>query len=481
MQRAGRFAAACWVVLFVLTQLLAATAQAAGDVSVGREATVQAPGGLNLRNDPSAQSEVLTTAGDGDFVHVIAGPRVEGDLTWYAVEYEGFVGWAAGPFLAAPRDRGAVTSRGNRPAGTAAASSAWLPVPYYSQFDGTAYSRANCGPASLLMALSAFGKWVPVTDIRRAANRMQGTAGWYDAGVGIEVLADLAAQYGMSVHWGGNYDQWTFDEVRDALRRGHLVIPQVHLASLPGQERSSRGVDHYIVITGFDDGRFYYNDPAFSGQAGHGMAISQERLALAWKRSDYPFAAFSVGPGADMNPLVAPARPAVPRQSSSALAAVEQGGTAPAPAPVLAPARPDDQVAAMARRDAETIVARARDADALALKSRDGDGLASRARDTDALSAPAASAEPALVAAAETERSFVPTWSGAVTHGDVRTEIGRVPLDTGADASQLWTMLAGAVGLAVFGARRQFSRLGVRLTVPPLRRPAYRYAAFSRR
>src|SRR5207248_4497855 len=258
-----------------------------------------------------------------------------------------------------PRDRGVVASRGNRPAGTVAASSAWLPVPYYSQFDGTAYSRANCGPASLLMALSAFDKNVPITDIRRAANRMQGTAGWYDAGVAIEVLADLAAQYGLSVHWGGNYDQWTFDEVRDALRQGHLVIPQVHLASLPGQERSSRGVDHYIVITGFDDGRFYYNDPAFNGQAGHGMAISQERLALARERSDYPFAAFSVGPGPDMNPLVEPARPAVPRQSASAIAAARQGPAAVAtPAPVLAPARSDEQVAS-ARRDAELAATRA--------------------------------------------------------------------------------------------------------------------------
>src|SRR5439155_19570168 len=194
----------------------------------------------NPPTDPRPQPEEPTTAGAGDSVRVLAGPGVDGDLPRYAVEYEGFVGWVAGSFLAPPRDRGAVVSRGNRPAGAVAASSAWLPVPYYSQFDGTAYSRANCGPASLLMALSAFGKYVAVTDIRRAANRMQGTAGWYDAGVGIEVLADLAAQYGLSVHWGGNYDQWTFDEVRDALRQGHLVVPQVHLASLPGQERSSR-------------------------------------------------------------------------------------------------------------------------------------------------------------------------------------------------------------------------------------------------
>src|SRR5438067_3242224 len=139
MRRPGRFAAACWAVVLLLAQVVAATAHAAGDVSVGREATVQAPGGLNVRNDPSPQSDVLTLADDGDFVYVLAGPKRGGDEDWYAIEYDGFVGWVAGQFLAPARDRALVASRGSRPTGSVAAASAWLPVPYYSQFDGTAY------------------------------------------------------------------------------------------------------------------------------------------------------------------------------------------------------------------------------------------------------------------------------------------------------------------------------------------------------
>ena len=87
MQRPGRFATAC-ALLIVLAPVVGATAQAAGNVAIGREATVDAPGGLNVRNDPGPQAEVLTTASDGDFVHVVAGPRFDGGEEWYAVEYE---------------------------------------------------------------------------------------------------------------------------------------------------------------------------------------------------------------------------------------------------------------------------------------------------------------------------------------------------------------------------------------------------------
>jgi uncharacterized protein YvpB len=469
MQRPGRFAAACWAVILVLAQAVAGTALAAGDVTVGREATVEAPGGLNVRNDPSPMADVLTLADDGDFVYVLAGPKRDGEETWYAIEYDGFVGWVAGQFLSPARERTVVATRGDRPTGSVAAAAAWLPVPYYSQFDGTAYSRANCGPASLVMALGAFGRDMPITDIRRAANRMQGTTGWYDAGVAIEVLADLAGRYGMSVHWSGTHDRWSFDEVREALRRGHLVIPQVHLATLPGQERSSRAVDHYIVITGFDGGRFYYNDPAFSGAAGHGLAISEERLALAWKRSDFPFAAFAVGPGQGMSPLVEPARSAEPRQSASAIAAVRDGLAGAATA---APSHSDALAAAAAvaaARLGEDAPARA---EALVVRPPP-DWRAFDASVDPSIDA----ADPRSESAAshEGERAFVPVWSGAVTHGDVEVAIGRVSLSTGASPAQLWTMVAGALGLAAFGARRQFARLPLRAPVA-LRRPTFRLA-----
>ena len=81
------------------------------------------------------------------------------------------------------------------------------------------------------------------------------------------------------------------------------------------------------MIVGFEGKTFYYNDPAFSGYGGQGLAISEDRLALAWKRGDFPFAAFSVGPGYDMDPLVTPPHPTAPRLSPSAIAAARDGNS----------------------------------------------------------------------------------------------------------------------------------------------------------
>lgn len=492
MQRPGRLAAVCLVAIMVVAQAFAAIAQAAAGVESGREATVQAAGGLNIRNEPTAQADILTTADDGDFVHVLAGPRQEAGEAWYAIEYDGFVGWVAGSYLIAPRDRSVVTTRGNR-GGTSTRSSVWLPVPYYSQYDGTAYGRANCGPASLLMSMAAFGKHVNVTDLRRAANRMQGTTGWYDAGVAIQVLAELADQHGMHVAGlykrGGGFDRWTFDEVRDVLSRGRLVIPQVHLASLPGQGHSSRAIDHYIVITGYEGGRFYYNDPAFDGRGGHQLAISEERLQLAWQRSDYPFAAFSIGPGAGMPSLIAP-KPTEPRRSASAMAAAQRG--TPAAARAIDPA-----AAAADSAEAPKVAAAA----APALRADPVLALPETPPSVTAALASIPAAQPASEVAesvmaarlADSEGAFVPVWSNAVTAGEVQVAIGRLPLNTGASPAQLWTMLGGAIGLAIFGARRQFGRLGVgrgareraAAMAPPLittdRRPTWRPIAPPRR
>lgn len=305
--RAARLAIAA----LVLLSLTAQTVHAGSGVFVGHEANVVSPDGLNVRTDPAPTAPVLVVAEDGDFVNVLEGPLLDNGDEWYKVEYDGTVGWVSGSFLGPPRDRASVSTRGQR--GDVQASRVWLPVPYYSQFDGSAYQSANCGPTALSMSLAAFGKHVSIQELRRAGNRMQGTAGMFHMGLGIDVLADLASRHGLTVRGlrsGGVYDQWTFDEVRQALRNGNLVIPQVHLASMPGHGSSSRAVDHYVVITGFDGDSFYYNDPAFNGTAGYGMAISESALALAWRRGDYRFAAFSIGPGPGMEPLVAPPRPA---------------------------------------------------------------------------------------------------------------------------------------------------------------------------
>jgi hypothetical protein len=321
-------------------------------------------------------------------------------------------------------------------------------VPYYSQFDGTAYQSANCGPSSLHMALAAFGKSTSVQELRRAANRMQGTTGWFDSGVAIDVLADLASQQGLVVRGlrhGGAYDQWTFDEVRQALRNGNLVIPQVHLASLPGHGRSSRAVDHYIVITGFEGGRFFYNDPAFGGGAGHGLSISEDGLALAWKRGDYRFAAFSVGPGWGMEPLVAPPPP--PRSAEPVDVAPPQIDAA------IASARLEDKAP-----EVPPLVAEAPE-----------QPIVSAAADTADRSGVLASAPPAVQAIAD---AVAATYDATLVVGVEHVSSGVEQISQTANGPQLWTSLGLAGLLAGLGARRQMSKLPYWARLRALRRSA---------
>ena len=330
LSSAARLAAS----LAAIAQLTAATAQASSHLAVGREAAVASLDGLNIRRGPAPDGEVLAVAGVGEVVRVLAGPEPGGGAGGYRVERGGAAGWASGGFLAPVRERPSPSARGGARA-VVAPEVVRLPVPYRTQLDGSFYQAGNCGPATLGMVLAAFGKEVPTADLRRTANRVQGTTGIPDSGVAIDVLAGMAVQYGLEVRGlrtATGYDRWSFDEVRQALRAGHLVIPQVHFASLPGHETRDRSIDHYIVLTGFEGDRFVYNDSAFAGAAGYRLSISEGELAVAWRKGDYPFAAFSVGPGPDVPALIDP--PAV-------AAAARPAPVTAAPAHVPAPPRPE--------------------------------------------------------------------------------------------------------------------------------------------
>jgi hypothetical protein len=300
------------------------------------------------------------------------------------------------------------------------------------------------------MALAAFGKDVSVQELRRAANRMQGTTGWYDMGVAIDVLAELAAQHGVVVRGlkqgGGSYDQWTFDEVRQALRNGNLVIPQVHLASLPGHGYSSRAVDHYVVLTGYEGDRFFYNDPAFNGGAGHGLSISEGALALAWKRGDYRFAAFSIGPGPGMESLIAPPAP----RSAEPIDA--------------APPRFDDAIAAARLDDREPEPPPMALAEAPAVQPLE--------RSAEAAERPVVTtAQPAAQAIAD---AVAATYDATITVGVEHVSSGVEQISHTTNGPELWTSLGLAGLLSGLGARRQMQRLPfwkVRRRVTPTPEP----------
>ena len=175
----------------------------------------------------------------------------------------------------------------------------WLGVPSRSQYDGTAYASANCGPSALGMILEAYGLYMSTADIRAYANYLQGTYG-YDDGIALDHLAEIARLAGLKpvgLYGSGGYRRWTVDDVRDQVLAGHPVIVLTKYRLLPGNGGYGGNVNHYVVISGLLDDDFLYNDSAFGGGGGRGLVISAAQLEAAWATADIPrhAVAFALG------------------------------------------------------------------------------------------------------------------------------------------------------------------------------------------
>ncbi len=65
-------------------------------LAVGQPARVAAPGGLNMRQTPSASGELVLRLGANQIVNVIEGPTTADGFTWWQLDDgQGNVGWAA--------------------------------------------------------------------------------------------------------------------------------------------------------------------------------------------------------------------------------------------------------------------------------------------------------------------------------------------------------------------------------------------------
>ncbi len=179
-----------------------------------------------------------------------------------------------------------------------------IPVPYRSQIDGSSYQFANCGPASISMALAAFGVQASPAELR--AQVLDDQQAWGDdMGSNIWALADVVQMHGLQVFdlydgapnpdRTGPLRHWSVDDVREQLRRGRVVIPQVFWRALPGREDSDYWGDHFVVITGMVGDAFLYNDPIDRGGLGYDRVMSADTLAAAMNGSSSPGAAFAIG------------------------------------------------------------------------------------------------------------------------------------------------------------------------------------------
>lgn len=212
-----------------------------------------------------------------------------------------------------------------------------LPIPYRSQFDGSYYEGANCGPASMGMILEGFGgQPVSTAEVRALTNKLQGSEAW--DGVHIYNLALVPGRYGMQVdglYQGNGYRTWTAKDVRDHIRQGHVVVPEVRYRYLPGHEGATIWDDHYIIILGLIGDNFVYHDSAFRDGIGAYRTISESQLMNAMARSEFPRAAFAVIPPPPPPPS-SPPSPA-PTPVVPALSAPGHGDAQPEEVPTPMP------------------------------------------------------------------------------------------------------------------------------------------------
>jgi len=202
-----------------------------------------------------------------------------------------------------------------------------LDVPIRSQFDGSEYQAANCGPTALAMVLEGFGVAVPTPQLRNLANRLQGTYD-RDAGIALQYLGDIAALAGLrpiGLRDGGQFHRWTVDEVRDEVRHGHPVITLVRMRELPDYAGSRSDTDHYVVVVGLDGQALLVNDPARPGDAGFHRPLTPDQLERAWAASSIPRQALALAAPAGVAEVSFP----VPGAGAGPGAAVQTPGDGP--------------------------------------------------------------------------------------------------------------------------------------------------------
>ena len=153
-------------------------------------------------------------------------------------------------------------------------------VPFYSQFTDitpVSWRKVGCGIASTAMLIDFYSTEAVDVDVLLqqgiAANAFLSDAGWTHQG-----LINLTKQFGLngaSVSLSHLTMAAAFTALETAVTEGP-VMASVHYTFQP-----TNPIPHLAVITGIDDNRVYYNDPA--EQQGEGD-ISIAQFKSAWKK-----------------------------------------------------------------------------------------------------------------------------------------------------------------------------------------------------
>jgi hypothetical protein len=137
-------------------------------------------------------------------------------------------------------------------------------VPFVDQYNpigkDAAYTNgiANCGPAVMAMIAKAAGQDGGLTDAQliNRLGEIGGTTAKGTSGNGMIAIAEslgknTAAREGADLNW-----------INQELASGHRVIANGDFYSVPGRVDPALASGHYLMITGYENGKYNVVDPA---------------------------------------------------------------------------------------------------------------------------------------------------------------------------------------------------------------------------
>ena len=150
--------------------------------------------------------------------------------------------------------------------------------------------KMECGPTSLRMVLKYFNKTLSQKDI---INKIGGLKKF---GVRTIDLADFARNLGFDVYCYSNNEKFSHgkadikkpnkSEILKFLRKDLPVIISVKSYILFNKEKSKNG--HFIVVIGYEKGKFNYNDPSDGKQ----KEINEDKLMKALNENSVDSSAY---------------------------------------------------------------------------------------------------------------------------------------------------------------------------------------------
>jgi hypothetical protein len=161
---------------------------------------------------------------------------------------------------------------------------------YNSREDVPGIDNANCGPTSLTMVATAFGKINPSAAGADAAieksRRMMGDGLNERNGTSGEGIARGAKAYGLDAKIVNNVD---LNDIKAELAKNRLVVVNGNYI----RANLSLGGGHFYVVTKIEGDKAYLNDPAIPS----GPRVVSTSLLMKSVNSHWSHRVVSIGPG----------------------------------------------------------------------------------------------------------------------------------------------------------------------------------------